>query len=127
MSMEEKLSFPVSQDSDLETPETEEKVSNIIKKFYKSNITIEIIGSGSKRKIGKPLQCGKTLSLSKLTGIIEYLPEELYIKVKAGTRIDKIENEIRGIHAVLFTSSNQMKYFKLPTIETVLHKLIETR
>jgi len=95
MSMEEKLSFPISQDSDLETPETEEKVSNIIKKFYKSNITIEIIGSGSKRKIGKPLQCGKTLSLSKLTGIIEYLPEELYIKVKAGTRIDKIENEIK--------------------------------
>jgi len=93
--MEEKLSFPISQDSDLETPETEKKVSNIIKKLYKSNIPIEIIGSGSKRKIGKPLQCGKTLSLSKLDGIIEYLPEELYIKVKAGTRIDKIENEIK--------------------------------
>ena len=95
MSMEEKQSFPISQDSDLEIPKTEKEVSSIIKKFYKSNIPIEIIGSGSKRKIGKPLQCGKTLDLSKLDGIIEYLPEELYIKVKAGTRIDKIENELK--------------------------------
>jgi glycolate oxidase FAD binding subunit len=95
MSMEEKQSFPISQDSDLEIPKTEKEVSSIIKKFYKSNIPIEIIGSGSKRKIGKPLQCGKTLDLSQLDGIIEYLPEELYIKVKAGTRIDKIENELK--------------------------------
>ena len=95
MFMEEKQSFPISQDSDLEIPKTEKEVSHIIKKFYKSNIPIEIIGTGSKRKIGKPLQCGKTLDLSKLNGIIEYLPEELYIKVKAGTRIDKIENELK--------------------------------
>ena len=41
------------------------------------------------------MQCGKTLSFSKLEGIIEYLPEELYIKVKAGTRIEIIENELK--------------------------------
>ena len=46
MSMEEKQSFPISQDSDLEIPKTEKEVSSIIKKFYKSNIPIEIIGSG---------------------------------------------------------------------------------
>ena len=93
--MEEKQSSLTSQDSNLLYPEKEKEVSDIIKKFYKSNIPIEIIGSGSKRKIGKPLQCGKTLSLSKLDGIIEYQPEELYIKVKAGTKIDKIENALR--------------------------------
>ena len=93
--MEEKQSSLISQDSELLCPEKEKEVSDIIKKFYKSNIPLEIIGSGSKRKIGKPLQCGKTLSLSKLDGIIEYHPEELYIKVKAGTKIDKIENELR--------------------------------
>ena len=52
---------------------------------------MELVGSGSKRKIGKPLQCAKNLNLSKLSGIIEYLPEELYIKVKAGTSIKQIE------------------------------------
>ena len=93
--MEEKQSSLTSQDSNLLYPEKEKEVSDIIKKLYKSNVPIEIIGSGSKRKIGKPLQCGKTLSLSKLDGIIEYQPEELYIKVKAGTKIDKIENALR--------------------------------
>ena len=93
MSMEEKQNFPTSQDSNF-YPQKEKEVADIIKKFYKSNIPIEIIGSGQK-KIGKPLQCGKTLNLSKLNGIIEYLPEELYIKVKAGTKIDEIEKELK--------------------------------
>ena len=48
-----------------------------------------------KKKIGKPLQCSKTLSLSKLSGVIEYLPEELYIKVKACTSIKEIEEELK--------------------------------
>jgi len=90
--MEEKLNSPISQDSDLIYPESEKEVSDLIKKFYKSNIPVEIIGLGSKRNIGKPLQCAKTLSLFKLNGIIEYFPEELYIKVKAGTRMSEIED-----------------------------------
>ena len=86
--MEEKQNFPTFQDSDLAYPKSEKEVADLIKQFYKSNTPIEIIGSGSKRSIGKPLQCAQTLSLSKLSGIIEYLPEELYIKVKACTSIN---------------------------------------
>jgi glycolate oxidase FAD binding subunit len=93
--MEEKQNSQISQDSNLLYPDKEKEVSEVIKKFYKSSIPLEIIGTGSKRKIGKPLQCIKTLSLSKLDGIIEYYPEELYIKVKAGTKIDKIEKELK--------------------------------
>jgi len=96
MSIEEKQNFPTYQDSNsLEYPQNEKEVSNLIKKFYKSNIPLELIGTGTKRKIGKPLQCAKTLNLSKLNGIIEYLPEELYIKVKAGTPIQTIEEELK--------------------------------
>ena len=93
--MEEKQNSLTSQDSNILYPKKEKEVSDIIKKFYKSNIPIEIIGSGSKKQIGKPLQCGKTISLSMLGGIIEYKPEELYIKVRAGTSISKIENELK--------------------------------
>ncbi len=93
--MEEKQNSLTSQDSNILYPKKEKEVSDIIKKFYKSNIPIEIIGSGSKKQIGKPLQCGKTISLSMLDGIIEYKPEELYIKVRAGTSISKIENELK--------------------------------
>ena len=96
MSTEEKQNFLTFQDSDsIKYPQNEREVSNFIRKFYKSNIPIEIIGSGSKKKIGKPLQVSKILNLSKLNGIIEYLPEELYIKVKANTSIQKIEEELK--------------------------------
>ncbi len=96
MSIEEKQGFPTYQDSDsIEYPHDEKEVSSIIKKFYKSNVPIELIGSGSKKKIGKPIQCSKTISLSKLSGIIEYLPEELYIKVKACTPVKLIEEELK--------------------------------
>ncbi len=96
MSIEEKQDFPTSQDfNSIEYPKDEKEVSNLVKKFYKSNTPIEIIGSGSKVKLGKPVQSAKTLNLSKISGIIEYLPEELYIKVKAGTPIKEIEEKLK--------------------------------
>ena len=79
MSIEEKQNSPTYLDSEnIEYPQNEREVSNYIKKNYKSNTPIELIGSGSKRKMGRMLQCGTTLSISKLNGIVEYFPEELY-------------------------------------------------
>ena len=96
MSIEEKQNSPTYQDSDSTLyPQNEKEVSNFVKKFYKSNVPIELVGSGSKKKIGKLLQCAKTLNLSKLDGIIEYLPEELYIRVKACTPIKEIEEKLK--------------------------------
>jgi len=102
MSIEEKQNFPTFQDSDTEIyPVNEKKVSEFIKQAYKSNVPIELIGSGSKKKIGKTLQCAKTLNLSKLSGVIEYLPEELYIKVKACTPIKEIEEILKKNKQIL--------------------------
>jgi len=96
MSIEEKQNFQTFQDSEkIIYPLNEKELSDYIKKFYKSNTPIEIIGSGSKKEIGKPLQCANSISLSKLSGIIKYLPEELYVHVKAGTPIKEIEEELK--------------------------------
>jgi len=112
MSIEEKQNFPTYQDSNsIEYPQNEREVSNFIKKFYKTNIPIELIGSGSKKKIGKLLQCSKTLNLSKLNGIIEYLPEELYIRVKAGTAIKQIEEELKKNNQQLAFEPIDFGYF----------------
>jgi len=101
MSTEEKQNFQTSQDFNSGIyPKNEKEVSDVIKKYYKSNTPLEIVGSGSK-KIGKPLQCEKTLYLSKLSGILEYLPEELYITVKACTPIKVIENELKKNNQIL--------------------------
>ena len=52
MSIEEKQNFPIYQDSDsVKYPQNEKEVSHFIKKFYKLNVPIELIGSGSKKKI----------------------------------------------------------------------------
>ena len=51
MSIEEKQNFQTYRDSDsTKYPKNEKEVSSYIKKFYKSNTAIELIGSGSKKK-----------------------------------------------------------------------------
>ena len=94
MSIEVKKNFQISLDSDVLKPEDEQNVSEIIRKTYKKNLPIEIVGSNSKKFIGYNLQTAKTLDFSNLTGIVEYLPEELYIKVKAGTPLNFIEETL---------------------------------
>ena len=96
MSMEEKQNFQTFQDfsGSILKPTNEKEISEIIKECYKKNIPLEILGSGTKRSIGRNFQFEKTLDLSNYSGIIDYKPEELYIKVKSGTPIKDIKNEL---------------------------------
>ena len=96
MFKEEKKNSQTSQDFDsFLNPSDETAVSKIIKTCFKSATPLELLGSGSKRLIGNKFQCEKTLSLSKLDGIIRYQPEELYVKVKACTPIKTIEEKLK--------------------------------
>ena len=63
MSIEEKQDFLTYQDSDsFEYPQNEKEVSTSIKKFYKSNLPIELLGSGSKST--KAIFCWENLMSS---------------------------------------------------------------
>jgi len=95
MFTEEKKNSQTSQDSkNVYKPENEKETSDFIKEIYKKNLPTEIVGSNTKNFIGNKLQCAKVLDLSRLSGIVEYLPEELYIKVKACTAISLIEESL---------------------------------
>jgi len=95
MFTEEKKNSQISQDSDnVYKPADEIETSNFIKEIYKKNLPTEIVGTNTKNFIGNKLQCAKVLDLSRLSGIVEYLPEELYIKVKACTPISLIEESL---------------------------------
>ena len=96
MFMEEKQNFQTFQDFSQSTfkPSSREEISRIIKECYKKNIPLEISGLKSKKSIGRNFQSEKTLDLSNYSGIIEYKPEELYIKVKSGTPIKDIVIEL---------------------------------
>ena len=98
MFTEEKKNSQTSQDSDnVCKPADEIETSNFIKEIYKKNLPTEIVGTNTKNFIGNKLQCAKVLDLSRLSGIVEYLPEELYVKVKACTPISLIEESLEKI------------------------------
>lgn len=53
--------------------------------------TLEVVGRGSKRALGRPSQTDQTLDLSDLTGVTLYEPAELVLSAKAGTPLAEIE------------------------------------
>src|SRR5438105_5010148 len=52
---------------------------------------LELIGHGSKRAIGRPVQTDLSLDLSGLSGVTLYEPEELVLSAKAGTPLAEVE------------------------------------
>ena len=96
MSMEEKQNFQTYLDFNQTVlkPKTENEIAEVVRECYKKNIPLEINGSKSKNKIGKNFQTEKTLDMSSYSGIIDYKPEELYIKAKAGTSLEIINNAL---------------------------------
>src|SRR5438270_2212479 len=53
--------------------------------------TLEVVGHGSKRGLGRAAQWDLSLDLSDLSGVTLYEPEELILSAKAGTPIAEIE------------------------------------
>ncbi|WP_419901818.1 glycolate oxidase subunit GlcE [Kiloniella sp.] len=53
--------------------------------------TLEVLGAGSKKSLGRKITCDHQLDLSGLTGITLYEPEELVLSARAGTPLSEIE------------------------------------
>ena len=73
---------------------------------------IEIIGTGSKRRLGRPVQAAATLDMSGFSRIIAYEPEELILDVGAGTRLSEVEE--------LISSRGQQLAFEPPDWSALL-------
>jgi glycolate oxidase FAD binding subunit len=67
------------------------------------NKSLEIVGQGTKRALGRPAQSDTTLDLSGLSGITLYEPEELVLSAKAGTPLAEVE-------ALLATSAQELAF-----------------
>ncbi|GGB52832.1 2-hydroxy-acid oxidase [Roseibium aquae] len=52
---------------------------------------LEIVGQGSKRDLGRPVQTAHILDLSDLAGVDVYEPAELVLTLKAGTPLSEVE------------------------------------
>lgn len=52
---------------------------------------LEVIGNGSKRALGRPVQVANTLALDHLIGVVDYEPAELVLTARAGTPLAEIQ------------------------------------
>src|SRR5260370_21649598 len=89
--------FRIFRDSSLPMPDTlrprdAKDVEAAVQSALAEGKTVEIVGHGSKRAIGRPAQTDLTLDLSALNGVTLYEPEELVLSAKAGTPLAEIES-----------------------------------
>jgi glycolate dehydrogenase FAD-binding subunit len=66
-------------------------VENAVQWALAEGKTLEVLGHGSKRAVGRPPQTDLALDLSALSGVTLYEPEELVLSAKAGTPLSEIE------------------------------------
>lgn len=72
-------------------PATAAETLSAVRWALSEEAPLEILGHGSKRGIGRPLQTEHTLDLSRLTGVTLYEPAELVLSARAGTPLAEIE------------------------------------
>lgn len=75
-------------------PSTEAELSQTIADAAAAGRPLELIGTGTKRGFGRPMQVAATLDLSGFTGIQLYEPEELILEAGAGTPLAEIEKAV---------------------------------
>ncbi|MEP2707001.1 MAG: glycolate oxidase subunit GlcE [Roseibium sp.] len=72
-------------------PRNTQETEDAVKWAAAEEQPLEVIGQGSKRGLGRPVQTAHVLDLSDLTGVVSYEPAELVLTVKAGTPIADVE------------------------------------
>jgi glycolate oxidase FAD binding subunit len=93
-------------------PRTAEELAQAVSWAAGEEAPVEILGTGTKRGIGRVMQTAATLDVSALSGISLYEPDELVMSAGAGTRLDEIE-------AVLAEQSQQFA-FEPPDLSRLL-------
>jgi glycolate dehydrogenase FAD-binding subunit len=73
---------------------------------------VEIVGGGSKRELGRPVQTAHTLDLSLLSGIRDYAPSELVLTAGAATPLPEITRAL--------DEAGQMLVFEPPDWRSLL-------
>jgi glycolate oxidase FAD binding subunit len=87
-------------------PKDAASVLDVVRWAAAEEEALELVGNGSRRTFGRPVQTAHTLDLSGLSGIVAYEPEELVLTALPGTAMAEI--------AALLTSRGQQLAFEPP-------------
>ncbi|MCZ4280874.1 FAD-binding protein [Kiloniella laminariae] len=77
-------------------PENAQQLEDTVKWALSSGSTLEILGSGSKKALGREVDCSCQLDLSGLRGITLYEPAELVLSARAGTPLQEVIETLRA-------------------------------
>ena len=86
------------------TPQTCQQIQDNVQEALTQNRRLTITGTGTKQPLSPKIEGTDQISLSHLSGIIEYDPAELVITLRAGTRLDELE--------AILDKENQMLAFE---------------
>lgn len=75
-------------------PRDEKEVVDAVAWAAAEEKTLEVIGQGSKRAVGRAAQTAMTLDCSSIDGIVLYEPEELVLSARAATPLAEIEKQL---------------------------------
>ncbi|WP_251032505.1 FAD-binding oxidoreductase [Mesobacillus foraminis] len=77
-------------------PKTEEDIASILKYCNEKMKTVSVSGGGTKRLKAGEEKADIKLSLAKYTGIVEHIPGDMTVTVKAGTRYQELQDYLAG-------------------------------
>lgn len=80
--------------SELQRPAADWELQFMIAGCAERQIPIEVVGAGTKRAVGRPVESGVTVTTASLRGITLYEPSELVMSARAGTPLSLIEAEL---------------------------------
>jgi glycolate oxidase FAD binding subunit len=79
---------------ELLSPASLDEAAEIVRIAAASKSTLEVLGTSSKRDLGRPVTAQRMLTSAGMSGIVSYHPEELVMTVRAGTRMAEIETAL---------------------------------
>ena len=80
-------------------PVDEREFSRVLAEATATHTPLEVMGSGSKQQIGRPMQTAANVSTKGLRGITLYEPSEMVMSARAGTPLEQIEEALAGARA----------------------------
>ena len=75
-------------------PVDEREFARVLTEATATKIPVEIVGNGSKQRMGRPMQVAATVSAKAMRGITLYEPNEMVMAARAGTPLKQIEADL---------------------------------
>jgi glycolate oxidase FAD binding subunit len=76
-------------------PQNEDELAEMVRAAAEDRRTLEIIGHGTKRGLGRAAPADQVLDLSAFAGVVRYEPEELVLTVRTATPVAEIDAVLR--------------------------------